>query len=88
MGVALILGASVVEAVYYLRFIHAMWFAGEGERMREGLAISLILLFLAALVIVIGVYPDYVWNLAQKAGSDIFNVGQYIKNVPLMGVGA
>ncbi len=87
-GVALILGASVVEAVYYLRFIHAMWFAGEGERMREGLAISLILLFLAALVIVIGVYPDYAWNLAQKAGNDIFNVGQYIKNVPLMGVGA
>ncbi|WP_297419715.1 proton-conducting transporter membrane subunit [Thermococcus sp.] len=87
-GVALILGASVVEAVYYLRFIHTMWFVGEGERVREGLAISLILLFLAALVIVIGVYPNYAWNLAQKAGSDIFNVGQYIKNVPLMGVGA
>jgi len=90
-GVALILGASVVEAVYYIRFIHTMWFTGEGERIGEGISMSLILLFLAALVIVIGIYPHYAWSLAQKAGNDIFNVGQYIKNVPLMpltGVGA
>ncbi|NJE30971.1 proton-conducting membrane transporter [Thermococcus sp. 18S1] len=86
--IALILAASVVEAVYYFRLIHTMWFTGEGERISEGLAISLMLLFLAALVIVIGVYPDYAWSIAQKAGNDIFNVAQYIKNVPLMGVGA
>ncbi|NJE03242.1 proton-conducting transporter membrane subunit [Thermococcus sp. MV11] len=85
---AVVLIASVVEAVYYFRLVHLMWFAGEGERISEGLAISLILLFLAALVVVIGVYPDYAWSIAQKAGSDIFNVAQYIENVPLMGVGA
>ncbi|NJE06214.1 proton-conducting membrane transporter [Thermococcus sp. M36] len=86
--IALILAASVVEAVYYLRLIHTMWFAGEGEKASEGLVISLMLLVLVAIVVVIGIYPDYVWSLAQRAGSDIFNVADYIKNVPLMGVGA
>ncbi|MCD6372758.1 MAG: proton-conducting membrane transporter [Thermococcus sp.] len=85
---ALVLIASVVEAVYYFRLIHTMWFAGEGEKVSENMALGLVMLFLAALVIVIGVYPDYAWSIAQKAGSDIFNVAQYVKNVPLMGVGA
>jgi NADH-quinone oxidoreductase subunit N/multicomponent Na+:H+ antiporter subunit D len=87
-GVALILGASVVEAVYYLRLIHRMWFAGGGERVSESLVVGAIMLFLVALILVIGVYPNYAWNLAQKAGADIFDVARYISNVPLMGVGA
>ncbi|ASI98534.1 proton-conducting transporter transmembrane domain-containing protein [Thermococcus celer] len=85
---ALVLAASVVEAVYYFRLLHVIWFEGTGERMHENMAMGIMLLFLAALVIVIGVYPSYAWNLAQKAGNDIFNVAQYVKNVPLMGVGA
>ena len=84
----LVLAASVVEAVYYFRLLHVIWFEGDGERINENLAIGLMVLFLAALVVVIGIYPDYAWSLAQKAGNDIFNVAQYIKNVPLMGVGA
>jgi len=87
-GVALILGASVVEAVYYMRLIHRMWFAGEGERVSESLVLGAIMLFLVALVLIIGVYPNYAWSIAQKAGNDIFNVSRYISNVPLMGVGA
>ncbi|ASJ10827.1 NADH dehydrogenase [Thermococcus sp. P6] len=84
----LVLGASVVEAVYYFRLLHTMWFGEGGERRDESLTMGLIMLLLALLVIAIGVYPDYVWNIAQKAGNDIFNVAQYVKNVPLMGVGA
>ncbi|WP_258084579.1 proton-conducting transporter transmembrane domain-containing protein [Thermococcus thermotolerans] len=84
----LVLAASVVEAVYYFRLLHVMWFEGNGEKINENLAVGLMVLFLAALVVVIGIYPDYVWSLAQRAGSDIFNVADYIKNVPLMGVGA
>ncbi|ASJ12257.1 proton-conducting transporter transmembrane domain-containing protein [Thermococcus thioreducens] len=84
----LVLAASVVEAVYYFRLLHVIWFEGDGEKINENLAIGLMVLFLAALVVVIGIYPDYVWSLAQKAGNDIFNVASYIKNVPLMGVGA
>ncbi|NJE60939.1 proton-conducting transporter membrane subunit [Thermococcus sp. 21S7] len=84
----LVLTASVVEAVYYFRLLHTMWFEGDGERIDENIVIGLMVLFLAALVVVIGIYPDYAWNLAQKAGNDIFNVAQYVKNVPLMGVGA
>lgn len=87
-SVALILGASVVEAVYYLRLIHTIWFVEGGERVRENFAIGVIAIFLAALIIVIGVYPNDVWTIVQKAGQDIFNVANYIKNVPLMGVGA
>ncbi|NJE84583.1 proton-conducting membrane transporter [Thermococcus sp. CX2] len=84
----LVLSASVVEAVYYFRLLHTIWFEGEGEKINESFVIGLMMLFLAALVVVIGVYPDYVWELARKAGEDIFNVTQYVKNVPLMGVGA
>ncbi|WP_010477878.1 proton-conducting transporter transmembrane domain-containing protein [Thermococcus zilligii] len=86
--VALVLAASVVEAVYYIRLIHTMWFTGEGERIHENIAIGTIALFLALLIIFIGLYPDYFWTLSQKAGQDIFNVVQYVKNVPLMGVGS
>lgn len=84
----LVLSASVVEAVYYFRLLHVIWFEGEGEKINESFVIGLMMLFLAALVVAIGVYPDYVWELARKAGEDIFNVTQYVKNVPLMGVGA
>ena len=84
----LVLSASVVEAVYYFRLLHTIWFTGEGEKVSESMVIGLVMLFLAALVVVIGVYPDYAWSIAQKAGEDIFNVAQYVKNVPLMGVGA
>ena len=84
----LVLAASVVEAVYYFRLLHVMWFEGDGVKVNENIVIGLMVLFLAALVVVIGIYPDYAWNLAQKAGSDLFNVADYIKNVPLMGVRA
>jgi multicomponent Na+:H+ antiporter subunit D len=84
----LVLGASVVEAVYYFRLIHAIWFEGEGEKVHESAPIIAIIVALAILIVAIGIYPNYIWSVSQKAGSDIFNVAQYIKNVPLMGVGA
>ncbi|MBO8174853.1 MAG: proton-conducting membrane transporter [Thermococcus sp.] len=85
--VALILGASLVEAVYYFRLIHAMWFEeSKDEKVEENLAFSIIMLLLVALIIVIGVYPEPVWNLVQKAATDLYNVANYIKNVPLLGV--
>ena len=84
----LVLGASVVEAVYYFRLIHAIWFEGSGERISESIPLVAIVVALVILVIAIGVYPNYLWSVSQKAGSDIFNVANYIKNVPLMGVGA
>ncbi|NJE12312.1 proton-conducting transporter membrane subunit [Thermococcus sp. LS2] len=84
--VALILGASLVEAVYYFRLIHTMWFEGEGGKIEESLALSVIMLLLVALIIVIGVYPELVWNIVQKAAADLYNVANYIKNVPLLGV--
>ncbi|MFA4668903.1 proton-conducting transporter membrane subunit [Pyrococcus kukulkanii] len=83
----LVLFASVVEAVYYFRLIHRMWFMGGGTRIKEG-AIAGILIILVAIIIIIGVDPAPVWNIVVKAGSDIFNVADYVKNVPLMGVGA
>ena len=84
--VALILGASLVEATYYIRLIHTIWFKGEGEKVKESSMLALVMLLLVALIIVIGIYPEPFWNVMQKAGSDIFNVAQYIKNVPLMEV--
>ncbi len=83
-----VLAASVVEAVYYLRLIHTMWFGGwDGMRIRESLPLGTIALFLVLLILAIGVYPNPFWTLAKSAGTDIFNVSRYIANVPLMGVG-
>ncbi|ASJ06941.1 proton-conducting transporter transmembrane domain-containing protein [Thermococcus pacificus] len=86
--VALVLAASVVEAVYYIRLIHTMWFTGEGEKLNENLVFGVIMLLLVVAIIVIGIYPEPLWDIVQKAGNDIVNVAGYIKNVPLMGVGA
>ncbi len=83
--IALILGASLVEAVYYIRLIHTMWFEeGDRDRIKENLIFGTIMLLLVALIIIIGVAPNFVWNIVQKAGADIYNAAQYIKNVPLL----
>ena len=81
----LVLFASVVEAVYYFRLLHVMWFAGEGERIKEGW-IVVFLLLLALIIVGIGIYPTPVWEIVKRAGSDIFAVKVYINNVPLLGV--
>ncbi len=88
-SVFLILGASIVEAVYYFRLVHTMWFSsGEGnERVRESVPLIVIMLLLVAVIIYIGLYPNTVWSITQKAGSDLLKVGQYIRNVPLINVG-
>ncbi len=83
--IALILGASLVEAVYYIRLIHTMWFeSANGEKVKESFTLGVIMLLLVALIIVIGVFPNAAWNIAQKAAADLYNVSQYIKNVPLL----
>ncbi|AHF80257.1 proton-conducting transporter transmembrane domain-containing protein [Thermococcus paralvinellae] len=84
--VALILGASLVEAVYYFRLIHTIWFEGGGEKIEENLVLSIIMLLLVALIIIIGIYPETIWNIIQKAATDLYNVANYVKNVPLLGV--
>ncbi|CAB49623.1 proton-conducting transporter transmembrane domain-containing protein [Pyrococcus abyssi] len=81
----LVLFASMVEAVYYFRLVHTMWFSGSGERVKEGW-IVIFLLLLAVLVVAIGIYPTPAWEIVKRAGSDIFAVANYVKNVPLMGV--
>ncbi|WP_461865603.1 proton-conducting transporter transmembrane domain-containing protein [Thermococcus sp.] len=85
--IALILGASLVEAVYYIRLIHLMWFeegSRERTRIKENFVFGTIMLLLVALIIIIGVAPNMTWNIVQKASADIYNVAQYIKNVPLL----
>ncbi len=62
-----------------------MWFEeGNGSRIKENAVFGVVMLLLVALVIVIGVYPSAAWSIAQKASGDLYNVAQYIKNVPLL----
>ncbi len=99
-SVFLILGASVVEAVYYFRLVHTMWFregrrkegserneGSEAEGIKESVPIVVMMLALVAVIIYIGLYPNTVWHVVQKAGSDLLNVGSYVKHVPLINVG-
>ena len=60
---------TVVSFYYYLRFIRAMYIEGESEPQPVKLAapLKVALVFSALLVICIGVYPQPVINLTQKA---------------------
>jgi multicomponent Na+:H+ antiporter subunit D len=83
--VALILGASLVEAVYYIKLIHVMWFF-ESEKGEENIVLGIIMTLLIAIIVLIGIYPDSLWHFIQEAGRDIFDKAAYIKNVPLLEV--
>ncbi len=60
---------TVVSFYYYLRFIRAMYIEGESEPqpVKLGAPLKVALVFSALLVISIGVYPQPVISLTQKA---------------------
>src|SRR6185369_13584902 len=62
---------SVVSLYYYIRFIRAMYIEAESEPqpIKISAPLKIALAFAALLVISIGVYPQPVINLTQKAAA-------------------
>ncbi len=82
-AVVLVLIASVIEAVYYLRVVSRLYFnkevAKETEVRRTPITGLLAMGILALVIIVVGIYPDYIWNLLKPAAEELVNKAEYIR---------
>jgi len=85
--VVVALAATVIEAGYFFRVIQGLYFkTARKDRslapVKEAPATALIpILVLAALIIGIGVYPQLVTGVLERAADELVNRGVYIKNV-------
>ena len=73
--ILLIIFAAIVEAVYYARFL----FKGTGDKMedKKGLTRSEIaaIVILAALLVFVGIFPQYIFAPAVKAAASLMGGG-------------
>jgi len=82
-AVVLVLIASVIEAVYYLRVVSRLYFNIEiktESEVRKTPASGIFAMGVLALVIVaVGIYPDYLWNILKPAAEELVNKAEYIR---------
>ncbi len=82
-AVVLVLIASVIEAVYYLRVVSRLYFnketVEEREVRRTPITGMLAMGVLALVIIAVGIYPDYLWNLLKPAAEELVNKAEYIR---------
>ncbi len=82
--VAVILAVSVVEAVYYLRVVNRIFFFKKKSNTKPEkptINAMIAMLSLAAIVLVIGFYPDLVTGLIERAADDLMDKGHYIGEI-------
>ncbi|MBZ4662892.1 MAG: NADH/Ubiquinone/plastoquinone [Caloramator sp.] len=75
LGIAIILIASVVEGVYYLRISHTFFVEKDVNSVNISRVYSIIPFALALLILVVGIYPNSIEQI-------LFNVIDEIKNAP------
>ena len=84
---AVALAATVIEAGYFFRVIQSLYFKGAAKDQsigptNEAPATALLpIVVLAALVIAIGVYPQFVTDVLDGAARELLNRGAYIRDV-------
>jgi len=82
---ALMLANMIFSVIYYLRAIRMIWFEETtvvSEKAREAPAIMLIPTFiLAALCIIIGIYPGPFITVASNAAQALLDVQGYINSI-------
>ena len=88
--IALVLLVSIVEIVYYFRVINRIFFfkfdkteSVVPHKPRANAILAMVIL--AALILVIGFYPDAVSEVLHRAADDLLDTPDYIKNVLSMG---
>lgn len=75
IGISLILIASVVEGVYYLRISHTFFSEKDVNNVNISRVYCLVPFVLAILILAIGIYPSYVEQV-------VLNIIDEIKNAP------
>ncbi|MBN1467069.1 hypothetical protein JXA02_15040 [candidate division KSB1 bacterium] len=82
--VSLVLLATVIEGAYFFRVVQAIYFktGSENTERQEAPAAALIPMFiLAALIVVIGIYPELVTSILSSAASELLNRMDYIRSI-------
>ncbi len=86
--IAIILVVSVIEIVYYFRVIHRIYFKKRISTIEikiPSINAKFAMLILALIIVVIGVYPDLISNLIERAATDLLDKQHYIQSVLSVG---
>ena len=81
---ALILSVSIIEIVYYFRVLHRLYFKpynGKYEIQKPRWNASVAMLVLGLAIILIGLYPDLITGLINKASDALLDKQNYIQTV-------
>ncbi len=87
--IAIILSVSVVEIVYYFRVLHRIYFRKRISSLElkiPSINAKLSMLILALIIVVIGVYPDLISGLIERAATDLLDKQHYIQSVLSVGL--
>jgi proton-translocating NADH-quinone oxidoreductase chain N len=82
--VGIVLLGTVIEGIYFLRVIQTIYYKEENIAIvkKESLVFGLIPMFIfAMLIIVIGVYPNFITKVLNPAASELLNSIEYIRSV-------
>ncbi|MBN1651904.1 MAG: hypothetical protein JW857_11285 [Bacteroidales bacterium] len=86
--IAIILVVSVIEIVYYFRVIHRIYFKERTSTIEikiPSINAKFVMFVLALIIILIGVYPDLISGLIERAAADLLDKQQYIQSVLSVG---
>jgi proton-translocating NADH-quinone oxidoreductase chain N len=81
--VGIVLLGTVIEGIYFLRVIQTIYYKEENIAIvkKESLVFGLIPMFIfAMLIIVIGVYPNFITKVLNPAASELLNSIEYIRS--------
>jgi len=82
--IAIILVISVIEIVYYFRVVHKIYFgesSADLEIKKPSLNAKFTLLVLGLTIVIIGVYPDLITGIIDRAATDLLDTQNYIQTV-------
>lgn len=86
--IAIILVVSIIEIVYYFRVIHRIYFKERISTIEikiPSFNAKLSMIILALVIVVIGVYPDLITGLIERAATDLLDKQHYIQSVLSVG---
>ena len=78
-----ILFSVIVEGAYFVRMSHAFFEQPEDREYKRAGRVHIIIpvLVLVAIVIVLGLYPNYLQSFAGRVSSDLLDSATYINNI-------
>jgi len=75
---------TVIEGTYFFRVIQTMYFKGKNiptDKKESPVAGLIPMIIFAALIIFIGIYPNFIINVLNPAASELLNSLEYIRSV-------